>query len=57
MHVRAKYKCDPCLRFGGVVELSPELVDAITIIILLTECCLEGTITGDMGLSVIRSME
>ena len=28
------------------------LVDAITIIILLTECCLEGTITGDMGLSV-----
>ena len=49
VHVRAKYKRDPCLRFGGVVELSPEVVDAITTIILLTECCLEGTITGDMG--------
>ena len=54
VHVRAKYKCDPCLRFGAVVELSPELVDAITTVILSTECCLEGPITGAC---VIRSME
>ena len=38
VHVRAKYKCDPYLRFGAVVELSPELVNAITTIIRAV-CC------------------